>query len=112
MHSHRRPREAAVRPPNVTERLPSPPPVPGLLSGDNWVVERTDENNVRTVLPLIGWQVVDGEVYPLPRSLGPEWTVRPVTEGDDRLIRNTAARLRTPPTNTQNHWNPWRHLYS
>lgn len=97
---------------SVPSNAPGTPPKPSsqfaVLPGDNWVVERTDEHNLRTVLPLVGWQVIDGEVYPLPRSLGAEWIVRPVTEGDDRLIRNTAAQLRPKTTNQQSDWNRWR----
>jgi hypothetical protein len=74
-----------------------------VLPGTNWVCEKRDENGTITVAPLIGWQVIDGEVYPLPRSLGAEWTVRPMCDGDDRLLRTSAARLR-PNDNTQRNY--------
>jgi hypothetical protein len=109
-HSARINREAPVRPSNGTEAL-SGPNVPAVIPANSWVAERSDEHGTRSVLPLIGWQVIDGEVYPLPRSLGADWIVRPALEGDDRLIRTTAARMRPQPTNQQTDWNPWRHLY-
>lgn len=72
-----------------------------VLPAKSWVTEHTDEHGNRTVLPLIGWFVTDaGEVYPLPRSLGDDWIVRPVMEGDDRLIRTCAGRMR-PNTYSQ-----------
>ena len=109
-HSARINREAPVVP-RVPLKGANSTEVPSVLPANSWVAERTDENGVRSVLPLIGWQVIDGEVYPLPRSLGVEWIIRPQMEGDDRMIRTTAARLRPQTTNQQNGWNQWRHLY-
>jgi hypothetical protein len=109
-HSARINREAPVRP-SVPFKVENGTEVPTVLPAANWVAERTDEHGTRSVLPLVGWQVIDGEVYPLPRSLGVDWIIRPALEGDDRLIRTTAARMRPQATNQQTDWNPWRHLY-
>ena len=70
-----------------------------VLPGTGFIIERRESDGTLTVMPLVGWQVVDGEVYPLPRSLGAEWLVRAVTEGDERHLRTTASRMR--PTNTR-----------
>ncbi len=81
--------------------------MPAVISGTGFVTEHTAADGTRTVLPLIAWQIVDGEVYPLPRSLSADTIVRPAIEGDDRLIRATAARMRPQKTN-KNDWNQWR----
>jgi len=47
------------------------------------------------VLPLIAWQILDGECYPLPRSLGADTIVRPLMEGDERLIQNIGGAATT-----------------
>ena len=80
-----------------------------VLPGTNWVCERRNEDGTITVLPLIGWEIVDGEPHPLPRSLGAEWLVRPMAEGDERQIRTSAARLR-PEKTTPNlgNWSFYR----
>ena len=77
-----------------------------VLPGANFVCEHRSENGEITVMPLIGWEVVNGEVHPLPRSMGAGWIVRPMADGDDRLMRTTAARLRptTPNNSLKGSW--------
>jgi hypothetical protein len=102
----RRHGEVPVRRYEATNHLPSPQ-VSAVLPANDWVAERVDENNVRSVLPLVGWLVTaEGELRPLPLSLDATWTIRPrrVTE-DSRLIDATAVRLRSTTKNRQN--DPW-----
>ena len=69
-----------------------------VLPGDGYVAERLDENGVRTVLPLAGWIVSpDGELLPLPRSMGADWVIRPATANDPGLISTTASRMQAKP---------------
>ena len=79
-----------------------------VVPGTGWVCERTDENGVRSVLPLIAWEIVDHEVYPLPRSMRADWLVRPMVESDAAAMSTTASRMRSQPTNRTNNWNQWR----
>ncbi len=77
----------------------------GVLPGAGWVIERTHEDGTRSVMPLAGWLVQrDGELRPLPLSLGSDWIVRPRTQSDDDAIAATARRLRPSTTNTNWNW--------
>lgn len=70
-----------------------------LIPGDGWVTEHLAENGMRTVLPLVAWHVVNGELFPLPAPRDETWIVRPRSTGDDALINATALSMRlTPPT--------------
>jgi hypothetical protein len=82
--------------------------VPAVISGAGWVTERTNEDGTKTVLPLVGWQVIEGELYALPRSLGADIVVRPMVESDATAIRTSAMRLRPQKTNQTDSWNQWR----
>lgn len=112
--SANRPRDASRTPQEATKPLPgtsAPPNFSGVLPGAGWVADHLDpETNVRTIIPLIGWLVdAAGECHALPRNLGPEWNVRPVVDGDERLIRQSAAAMQTKPNNhQQTDWNRWR----
>ena len=106
MREHRSHSKAPRTPSKPSLTQPSAP-VPVLVVAQAWVAERVEDDGSKTVLPLPAWEFVDGDLLPLPRSLRTGWVVRPATEGDDRLIRNTAARMR-PDTKTNNDWNRWR----
>ena len=74
----------------------------GVLNGDGWCIERTEQDGKHSVMPLAGWLVLsDGELRPLPLSLGKEWTVRPRLPSDDSSIQATSLRLRP---NTTTNW--------
>jgi hypothetical protein len=96
--SHRIKREAPTSVPVTTN-------VPTVLPGTGWVCERTDEQGVRSVLPLIGWIVNDdGTCQPLPLDLSPDYVVRPRMDSDGQTINATAGRLRPRPNNQ--NWSP------
>ena len=89
---HRMYREAPVVPSNGTESA-NRPDVPVVIPGTNYVAELKGSDGL-TVVPLVAWEVIDGELFPLPRSLGDDWLVRPMANDDERRIRTTAARMR------------------
>lgn len=64
------------------------PAIVGVLPGAGWVIEHRE---TATVLPLVGWGVtVEGEIEPLPRSLGDGWRARPAHPDDAAAIRRSA----------------------
>jgi hypothetical protein len=91
------PREAPERPADELNKPLRPRVLANRLAiipATDWVTERT-QDGTRTVLPLVAWLVTaEGELKPLPLSLGDEWIVRPRTADDDRLLKNSGSRLR------------------
>lgn len=92
--------EAAAPPTEPVEEFKSPSR-PRVLANRIAIIPATDrvtertQDGVRTVLPLVAWIVTaEGELRPLPLSLGEEWIVRPRTADDDRLLKNSGSRLR------------------
>jgi hypothetical protein len=74
------------------------PRIIAAVSGAGFVLERTESDNFRTVVPLAAWGITEqGDTLPLPLSLGSEWTVRPQTSEDDRFMRLAARRAQLPP---------------
>lgn len=83
--------------------------VPVVIPANSWVAERSEEDGSKTLLPLPAWELVDGDLLPLPHSLREGWVIRPAMEGDDRAIRNTSARMRPNNANAQpSAWQQWR----
>ena len=72
-----------------------------LIPGDGWVTEHLAENGSRTVLPLVAWHVVNGELFPLPKPSDATWIVRPRVADDERLIRVTALSMQLKPQTNQ-----------
>jgi hypothetical protein len=69
----------------------------GVVPGAGFVLERTESDGTRSVVPLTAWAITEmGDVLPLPLSLENKWTVRAATNDDDRLIRIAVARSRAP----------------
>jgi hypothetical protein len=83
-----------------------------LIPGDGWVTEHLADNGTRTVLPLVAWQVISGQLYPLPKPQDDTWVVRPRMPDDERLIRVTALSLQPKPeqTNQPTNWNRMSYL--
>jgi hypothetical protein len=74
------------------------------VPASGWIIERMESDGVtKTMLPLAAWGITDdGEVVPLPLSLGKEWTCRPAGESDPATIRRTSQRLMQHPASA-----PW-----
>jgi hypothetical protein len=82
-------------------RIVTPPRCIGVVPGDGYVIELTNDDGTRSVLPLAAWAVTEaGELLPLPLSLGDQWHTRARMPTDDQAIASTAARARTPKTTT------------
>ena len=65
-----------------------------VVPASGFVLERTEPDGSRSVVPLQAWEVSDdGELLVLPRSFR-SWFVRPQMEGDARSVTTTAARMR------------------
>jgi hypothetical protein len=68
-----------------------------LIPGDGWVTEHLAENGSRTVLPLIAWHIVNGELFPLPKPADASWIIRPRIPDDERLIRVSSQAMQLQP---------------
>lgn len=91
-HTQHRRRGRCVAGDQVTPRIL------GAVPAHGFVCERVNSDGTHDVLELAAWGwTEDGDLIPLPTTLGPDWTVRPATDQDAMSIRRTGARMSQRP---------------
>jgi hypothetical protein len=108
----RRPPKASVGPskPSGNYSAPDPPNSPycAIITGEGWVVERTESDGVRSTWPVIAWGIdALGQCHALP-PMTDEFQTRPRIPADEQAIASTVRRMRPQPTTP----NPGVDLYA